>query len=170
MLFSGFQCALAAPIPLTSSSLFISKEKGLFRSPIGFSLHAAHTNWEQIAPPKNNAYIETIYRASSDDHVQAALTVRVDETPQKYNLDEYAEKWMKDYPRFGFDILTAKKVKIGEGVGFMLDLVNRDNSKQLRQVLFIKRKHVVTLTCRDDVASFPTTLKNCNEIMRTFKW
>jgi hypothetical protein len=162
--------AMAAPMPLTSSSLFISKEKGLFRSPIGFSINAAHTDWVQVEKPKDNAYIEAVYRAHDDANVQAALTVRVDKTSLPTSLDEYAQKWMKDYPRFGFNILTSKKVRVGAEIGFMLDLVNRDNSKQLRQVLFVKEKNVVTLTCRDDVQNFSRTLKSCNDIMRTFRW
>lgn len=161
---------LAAPMPLTSSSVFISSKKGLFHSPLGFSIHSANTDWVQMPPPKGNSYIETIYRAGTDDHIQAALTVRTDKMTKAQSLDAYAKKWMKDYPRFGFDVLAAKKVKVGEEVGFLLDLVSRDNSKQLRQILFVKNKNAVTLTCRDDQKSFSQTLKSCNEIIRTFRW
>lgn len=169
-LFALAMKALSAPIPLTSSSIFISAKKGLFQSPLGFSLHLAATNWVQIPKPNDNPYIETIYRASEDDKVQAALTVRVDHLSKAMGLEAYSQKWMKDYPRFGFDILTSKKVRVGDEIGFMLDLVNRDNSKQLRQLLFVKNKSAVTLTCRDDVQNFPHTLKSCNEIIRTFHW
>ncbi|OFZ20401.1 MAG: hypothetical protein A2Z20_08790 [Bdellovibrionales bacterium RBG_16_40_8] len=164
----------AAPMPLTSSSIFISGQRGLFHSPVGFSIHLANTDWVQIEKPKDNSYIDAVYRAGSDNNIQAALTVRTDkitdELSSPVNLENYAQKWMKDYPRFGFVILTAKKVRVGESVGYMLDLVNRDNSKQLRQVLFVKNKYAVTLTCRDDVQNFSQTLKSCNEIMRTFSW
>lgn len=159
-----------APLPLTSSSYFISSHRGLFQSPLGFSLHSGNTDWVQLPPPKDNPYIETIYQAAGDTDIQAALTVRLDKMPKALELSEYAQKWMKDYPRFGFTVLTAKKVKVGTLIGFMLDLVNRDNSKQLRQVLFVKNADVVTLTCRDDVANFNKTLKSCNEIIRTFNW
>ncbi len=161
---------LAAPIPLTSSSPFISLQKGLFQSPLGFRLHSGQTGWEQIPPPKQNTFIETIYRAPGDNNVQAALTVRVDKTDKKYELSDYAQTWLKDYPRLGFSILTSKKVRVGQEVGYMLDLVNRDNAKQLRQVIFLKERHVVTLTCRDDMTSFQKTLKSCNDIIRTFQW
>jgi hypothetical protein len=162
--------SLAAPIPLTSSSLFISSKKGLFRSPLGFSIDLANTEWVQIPTPKNNTYIETVYRASDDSGSQAALTVRIDSSEKKVDLSEYAQKWLKDYPRFGFDVITSKKVRVGNEIAFLLDLVGRDNAKQLRQVLFAKGKNVVTLTCRDDIKTFSKSLKSCNEIIRSLRW
>ena len=160
----------AAPIPLTSSSVFISAKNGLFQSPLGFSIHLADTDWVQVPKPADNPYIETVYRSNDDQNIQAALTVRVDKLDTTHTFESYSKKWMKDYPRFGFAVLTAKKVRVGDQVGFMLDLINRDNSKQLRQVLFLKDKAAVTLTCRDDASSFSRTLKSCNEIMRSFHW
>jgi hypothetical protein len=164
----------AAPMPLTSSSLFISAERGLFHSASGFTINAASTDWQQMSPPKNNSYIETVYRAPNrgpnDSKGPAALTVRAESLPQSTSLENFANKWLKDYPRLGFDILTAKKVKVGEQVAFMLDLVSRENSKQLRQVIFVKGKSAVTLTCRDDISTFAQSLKSCNEIARTFRW
>lgn len=161
---------VAAPLPLTSSSTFISSKNGIFHSPLGFSLHLGQSNWEQVTPPQNNDYIETIYRSVDDNNIQAALTVRIDKLDAPTTLQNYSKKWMKDYPRFGFEILAAKNVRVGNNVGFMLDLVNHENAKQLRQLLFVKNKNAVTLTCRDDKKSFTKTLKTCNEIVRTFQW
>jgi len=160
----------SAPLPLTSSSLFISNQPGLFRSSLGFSLHTGTTKWVQVPTPPNTPYIEAVYRAPGDENVQAALTVRVDPLLKNESLDDYSKRWLKDYPRFGFDILAAKKVRVEREVAFLLDLVNRENSKQLRQLVFIKNKRAVTLTCRDDSSGFATTLKSCNEIIRSFRW
>ncbi len=160
----------AAPLPLTSSSLFISGQRGLFHSPIGFVINSGNTDWHLAVAPKNNSYIETVYRAPGDNKVQAALTVRAETLLSKTDLDSYAKKWIKDYPRLGFEVLTAKKVRVGEQVGYMLDLLSRENSKQLRQVLFLKGRNTVTLTCRDDVSTFAQSLKSCNDIIRTFHW
>jgi hypothetical protein len=160
----------AAPIPLTSSSLYISAKPGLFQSPIGFSINSGSTNWVQVMSPKNNEFIEATYHSPGDENVQAALTMRHEKLSKPEELDSYSKKWMKDYPRFGFDVLAAKKVRVKNEVGFMLDLVNRENSKQLRQLIFVKNSNVVTLTCRDDAQNFLKTLKSCNEIIRTFRW
>jgi hypothetical protein len=52
----------------------------------------------------------------------------------------------------------------------VLDLINRDNGRQLRQVVFLKKQKAVILTCRDQVSTFKDSLKNCNQIIRTFQW
>lgn len=163
--------AQAAPIPATTSSLLVSEKPGIFRSPTGFQINLGKTKWKQISTPKSNDFISTIYRSEQPvDGIQPALTVRVDKLEKRTSLSRYTKRWMKDYPRLGFEILTAKKVKVGNRVGFMLDLINRDNEMQLRQLLFVKNKDVVNLTCRDHHQNFNNTLKSCNEIFRTFRW
>lgn len=168
--FLFFSILQAAPIPLTSSSLFISSKKGYFQSPLGFSLHLADTNWVQISKPIQNPYIETIYRATDNPLMGAALTVRVDKLDKPIAPTQYAQKWLKDYPRFGFEIINSKKVRVGDEIGYLIDMINQDNSKQLRQILFVKKLNAVTLTCRDDASNFSKTIKSCNDIIKTFKW
>ena len=162
--------AFAAPMPLTSSSIFISGHPGLFHSAMGFTMNSASTNWHLVPAPKNNSYIETVYRAPSDSKTQAALTVRAEVLQKSVDLEAYANRWIKDYPRLGFEILASKKVRVGDQIAYMLDLISRENAKQLRQVLFVKGKNSVTLTCRDDVSTFSQSLKSCNDIVRTFHW
>lgn len=161
--------AQAAPIPLTSTSALISRNEGLYRSPLGFSIHSSETGWKQLPPPNKNEYIVTMYESRGTTS-PSALTVRVDELKKPTPLDEYSKKWLRDYPRFGFDVITAKKVRVGDNVGYMLDLLSRENKKQLRQLLFVKDKRAVTLTCRGDRDKFKSTIRDCNEIIRTFRW
>ena len=171
ILFSISGFANAAPLPATTSSKLISEKPGLFRSNTGFQIDSANTGWKQIESPQNNEYIATVYRSNEPvDGIQPALTVRIDKIEKPMSLSLYTKRWMKDYPRLGFDILTAKKVRVGNGIGFMLDLINRDNEMQLRQLLFVKDTDVVNLTCRDHHENFNNTLKSCNEIFRTFRW
>lgn len=171
IIFLASTFAYAAPHPATTSSKLISERPGLFRSHTGFQIDSANTGWKQISSPQNNNFIATVYRSSEPvDGIQPALTVRMDKLEKRTSLTRYTKRWMKDYPRLGFEILTAKKVRVGAGVGFMLDLINRDNEMQLRQLLFVKNKDVVNLTCRDHHENFNNTLKSCNEIFRTFSW
>lgn len=188
--------AFAAPIPGTATSKLVSPQIGLYRSPIGFQLSSGHTGWAHVAPPANNKYIATVYRAepgsvasqmhadlhsganvvnskianSSASKNPATLTVRVDDLNRETTLDHYIGKWMKEYPRYGFDVLGSKPFLQAKNKGYVLDLVNRDQGKQLRQVVFMKQKRAVILTCRDQIATFQTSLKACNEIIKTFTW
>src|SRR6185437_12837316 len=96
---------LAAPMPLTSTSLFISAKKGLFHSPLGFTMDAGTTDWELVPKPKNDHFIETIYRAPEGTESEAILTVRSDRVSRTVDSAQYAKKWLNDYPRFGFEVL-----------------------------------------------------------------
>lgn len=162
---------LAAPIPATSSSTLIAPELGRFISPLGFTLSAGRSTWTQDEPPRGIDSIATIYKGPvTAEGIQAALTVRVDQFSRKTSLKSYIHKWSKDYPRFGFDILASKPVKVNDQTGYLLDLVNKETEKQIRQVVFLKDRRAVIFTCRDHIRSFSDNLRSCNEIIRTFSW
>lgn len=156
--------------PFPSSSL-TSEKPGLFYSPKGFSIHAAGTSWVQAAPPKDIPSLVTVYQSPiANNGQQPALSVRVDDLRRKQSLKTYVRRWMQDYNRFGFDVLTAKPIKIGSNSAFLLDIVSRETKKQLRQVVFLRRKTAVILTCRDHRESFGKTVQDCNQIVKTFEW
>ncbi len=156
----------AAPFPATSSSPLVSDKPGQFLSAKGFSLNSAQTAWVQGAPPKHIPSLVTVYRSPVPlNGQQPALTVRVDELRRLQGLKTYVKRWMKDYTRFGFEVLTAKPIKIHDNQAFLLDIVSRETQKQLRQVVFLKNKTAVILTCRDGRDSFAKTVQDCNEIV-----
>ncbi|HMN67631.1 MAG TPA: hypothetical protein PKC28_03750 [Bdellovibrionales bacterium] len=161
----------AAPMPGTGSSALVGEKPGLFHSHKGFLLHSGNTAWLQTAPPKNIPSLVTIYKSPLQTHgQQPALSVRVDELRRQQPLKNYVRRWMQDYTRFGFDVLTAKPIKINQQSAFLLDIVSRETQKQLRQVVFMKNKTAVILTCRDHRESFPKTVQDCNQIVKTFSW
>lgn len=163
--------AHSAPIPGTSSSEFVQSEAGLFRSKHKFTIHANRTQWELSSSEDDSPYLEALFLAPDQGHpVQASLSVRVDQLARKISLKTYMKRWIKDYPRLGFDILSAQKVRVNQQVGFLLDLTNRDNDRQLRQVVFLKERTAVILTCRDHRMTFKQTVKSCNHIIRNFSW
>lgn len=163
--------AFAAPFPATGSSPLVSEKPGLFYSPKGFKIHSGATAWVQAPPPKNIPSLVTVYKAPVSQHGQTpALSVRVDELRKSQTLKNYIRKWMQDYTRFGFDVLTAKAIKINEQSAFLLDIVSKETQKQLRQVVFLKNKTAVILTCRDHRSSFGKSVQDCNQIVKTFEW
>lgn len=102
--------------------------------------------------------------------IQASLSVRVDRLTESKSLKSYVKHWVKDYSRLGFEILSSKNVAINGQEGFMVDVINRDAAKQLRQIVFMREKTAVVLTCRDHRDTFEKTLNECNEIIRQFRW
>lgn len=163
--------AHAAPFTGVGNPTFVPEKPGLFYSPKGFRIDSSGTAWVQSAPPKQIPSLATIYQAPAAVNGQIpALTVRVDELRQKQAMKSYVKRWMQDYTRFGFDVLTAKPVKIGEHSAFLLDIISRETKKQLRQVVFMKEKTAVILTCRDQRETFSKTVQDCNQIIKSFDW
>lgn len=154
----------AAPIPLMAST---KPELGVFRSPLGFQVSASDSGWAHSAPPKDNHLITTMYRAPKGNGL---LTVRIDRLAKNIELEKYVQRWAKEYPRYGFDLLGSRPFTQNNDRGFVLDLVNRESQQQLRQVVFMKERSAVILTCRDLQASFKESLKSCNSIIRSFSW
>jgi hypothetical protein len=162
---------MAAPFPGAGNPTLIPEKPGLFFSARGFRLDAGATAWIQQPPPKHIPSLVTIYHAPTPvNGQQPALTVRVDELRHTQSVKSYMKQWMQDYNRFGFDVLTAKSVKIGENSAFLLDIISRETKKQLRQVVFMKDKLAVILTCRDQRESFGRTIQDCNQIIKSFSW
>lgn len=176
VLFCVALCFLAstsqsAPHPGTSSSRLLSPKLGFFRSADGFRLHSGDSGWLQAAPPVGNQTILTVYR-NPIVNSKASLTVRVDRLSRGTNTDRYITRWVKEYPRFGFDVLGSQPFLQGALKGHVIDLLNRDSKMQLRQVVFVneQKKRAAILTCRDTTQDFSATLKSCNSIVRTFEW
>lgn len=163
--------ANAAPHPGSASSRLLAPKLGFYRSADGFRLHSGDSGWLQAAPPRGNQTILTVYRNPAVDS-KASLTVRVDRLSRGTNSDKYVNRWVKEYPRFGFDVLGAQPFQQGALKGHVIDLLNRDSKMQLRQVVFVNesKRRAAILTCRDTTQGFSSTLKSCNSIVRTFEW
>lgn len=171
ILFGFASLCEAAPIPATSSSEIIAPLLGRFISPEGFMLNSAGTNWVHMKAPKSIESVATVYKApKATEGVQAALLVRVEPLSKPTSIKGYIHRWAKDYPRFGFEILASRPIKLKTENGYLMDLVHRETNKQLRQVVFIKNQRAVVLTCRDQMKSFNDNLRACNDIIRTFTW
>ncbi len=169
LLFSPI--CLSAPIPATSSSLFLKTGIGLFRSTKGFNISANKTTWIHTAPPKNQKFIATVYKAPKPyKGIQALLSVRLDLLKKRKTLNQYMREWVKVYPRLGFKLLATQKVTVNKKRGFLIDLLHPKSKRQVRQVVFLKRKKAVIMSCRGHKDKFKTTVKSCNQIIRNFKW
>jgi hypothetical protein len=164
--------AIAAPMPATSTSKLVAPQLGLYRSPLGFEINAGKSGWIHAQAPGDSRFVQTVYRAPQQpgEKTAASLTVRVDKLDKPVAMNKYIQRWQKEYPKYGFDVQGGKAFTEGNNKGYVLDLMNKDSKKQIRQVVFMKASNAIILTCRDDAASFKDSLKGCNQIIRTFKW
>jgi len=88
----------------------------------------------------------------------------------KTSLKRYVKRWIKEYPKYGYDVLGSKAFKAGKKKGYVIDLINTRKKRQLRQVIYLKKKTAVLMTCRDHADSFSNSLKECNNIVKNFRW
>ncbi len=143
----------------------------MYRSALGFSINKGATNWSQSLTPTQTPSIVALYKAPQLNRgIQPALSVRTDVLPQARPLKVLARDWMKDYHRLGFEVLSSKPVNVAGQSAFLIDVVHRETKKQLRQVMFLRDRTEVVLTCRDHETTFQKTLHSCNDIIKTFRW
>ena len=162
---------LAAPSPMTSSSGLLGLKKGFKRSPYGFEIHTEKTDWVQAASPTSIKNLVVWYKApESDVNQQAGLTVRADKFDKPISPPKYMKHWRSDYSRFGFNILRMQPLNQNGNKGYLVELSHAATKKQIRQVIYFKDQIVVTMACRDDIKSFESTVKNCNQLFKNFAW
>lgn len=170
LLFS-FPYLKAAPIPGTATSLLTSSNAEMLRSSHGFQLHAADTSWVMQTSKTQSQNLEAIYKSPKlTQGLQASLTVRVDQRKSNVSFKQYLKRTLKDYTRLGLEVMRAKPVKINNITGFLVDAVGQNRQKQIRQIVFGKGKTMVILTCRDNEFNFRVSVKDCNEIFKSFQW
>ena len=171
LFFPLFHLAQAAPIPGTSSSALVSPLSGLYRSELGFELRGSETNWSQIPVPEKSRFIAVIYQSpQTKNHVRASLSVRVDRLKNKTNLRGYVGRWLKEYPKYGYNVLGSRPFKTQGHDGYVIDLMSDEKKRQLRQVIYFKNQLAILMTCRDQIESFQESLTDCNKIMKSFRW
>ena len=162
--------AMAAPIP-TSSTEMVAPKLGIHKSKFGFEIVAQNHPWIKTKPPKKSRFIETVYRSPVErNNVRASLSVRVDNMRKPTSIKKYVKRWVKEYPKYGYDVLGSKGFKSGGKKGYVIDLVNARKKRQLRQVIYLNKKTAVLMTCRDHMDSFSSSLKECNKIVKNFNW
>ncbi len=156
---------LASPIPGATK---VQPTLGVFKSPVGFEISAATSTWKMSSIPKSNSFIVGVFTPSEKS--SASLTLRLDKLAKDTSLQSYTQRWQKEYPKYGFDILGSKSFEQNGMTGYAIDLMQRETRKEIRQVVFMKDKRAMVMTCKDDENNFRNSLKDCNQIMRTFKW
>ena len=164
--------SLAAPLPGTASSALTSPEYGLFYSIRGFQLRSQpswamdKTKEDETSEPNKEFSVFYIH----PDFKNARLSVQTDTLKTEMTLESYTKKWMKDYSSYGFDVLGAKTFQTQFTKGLVVDLHHKKKDTQLRQVIFLKEKTAVILTCLDQTKSFTQSLVGCNQLVRSFQW
>lgn len=160
--------AHGAPYPATSTSAFTAPEKGLYFLHKGFNLKTEGTDWVPVASSEKSL-LDTV-RFGPKGEKDGSLSVRTDKVSKEASLELYTRKWMRDYPSYGFEVVSAKNFTLNGSPALVVDMLSRAKNKQIRQVILKNEDRVAILTCLANKATFSKTLVNCNQIMKSFSW
>lgn len=158
--------AYASPHPGIGSSGLVAPDRGLFWAREGFILNSGQTGWSLTEAEE--AKDQVTYMANNKS--KGSLSVKVDKLKVEQSVEAYAKKWMKDYINYGFELLGTQTFQQHNSQGLVIDFDHKKSFQQIRQILFLKSKTAVILTCTDDKKQFLKTLQGCNEIAKSFTW
>lgn len=165
---------VASPVAGHGSSILADKDQGYFLGSLGFTFKTIGTKWS-LQTVANDPSAQTPRLVYNDD-ATALMSVHLDKLPVELSLENYIKKWIRDYHHYGFDILGSKAFTLSDNKkvkftrGFVVDLVHKKMSRQMRQVIFLQEKNVVIVTCQNKRDQFSQTLADCNQIAKTFEW
>jgi len=138
-------------------------------------LGVANTGWDIFSgddttskTTTNDQKLQIVVRAPtvSPSGIQSTLTMRVDKGDWR-SARTYAEKWLKDFPKFGFELQGAKDSKYGNLVGYDMELTSKDTQRRARQFVVRQPHEMWIFTCSADSASFQEAWKACEKILNT---
>ena len=159
----------AAPYPATSSSALTAPDKGLYLVHKGFTVKTEGTDWLPVEQ-QGESILDTVKFKAKDPAATASLSVRTDKLAKNVSLELYTKKWMRDYPNYGFEVLTTKNITLNGSPALLVDMISRSKDKQLRQVILKRDDKVAVMTCMDSRDGFTKALPQCNQIMKSFTW
>lgn len=173
--------AEATPAPAMGSSLLVSGERNFFLSQQGFRLDLKGQAWQSATEDWNTL----LYSLQADPKPEAKkfnyqkelkggktlhLSMQVYDLGKAMTLESYGKQWMKDYALLGFDLLGTRTFQQGSQRGLVMDLFEKNKKLHSRQVVFLKAKRSVLLSCYGQNLDFNRDLAECNEAIKSFQW
>jgi hypothetical protein len=100
--------------------------------------------------------------------IQPTLTMRVD-TGNWSSARLYAAKWLKEYPKFGYELQMSREARFGTLDGFEMELQANDTNRRVRQFVVARPSEVWVFTCSSDKENFDAAWSACRKILSTAK-
>jgi len=138
-------------------------------------INSAHTQWdffdaddETSRTTAADLKLQFVARSSDviDGNLQPTLTMRVD-GGRWPSAQAYAQRWLKDFPKFGFDLQMARDTTFGNLQGYDMELVSKSGDRRARQFIVRRPNEIWVFTCSSDNLHFRSTWKSCEKILQT---
>lgn len=163
-----FVLSLVLPFAAHAARINVDYFKKYYVSEKGFQLSLEHSGWLKSTFEKKGS-LEMVFQTEKKS--TATLTIRVDEDSKSHSLESYIKTWVPKFAQFGLDVQNSQYFKLNPTLqSFIVDLVNSSSGKYVRQVIFYKNKKAVIFTCMDNAGTFQSTVRACNNLIKTFSW
>ncbi len=136
------------------------------------TLDVAGTQWdffegrESGRPSDLNLQFVARGQGASSKDGQSTLTMRID-SGQWPSARNYGEKWLKEYPKFGFELQMSKETQHGHLHGFEMELTSSSTNRRIRQFVVNAKDEVWIFTCSSSSDQFDLTWSSCEKILNT---
>jgi hypothetical protein len=161
-----YSTLVAANIP--ESHRYTNSEKKL-------DLFTGSTGWDFFtgdAVTQNSTDLQLFFVArapkAQTSGAQSTLTMRVDKSDSRTSR-LYAMKWLKEYPKFGYELQMSREASYGTLEGFEIELKSTQSDRHIRQFLVKHASEMWVFTCSSDQAHFDSVSKDCEKILKTSK-
>ncbi len=163
----------AAPLPAMGSSYLNRPDNSALFSSFGFELKKMNKDWVLVHP---TAPSDLVINEQIDlKHTKLkTLRLSIKKMETKLTLDAYVKKSLRDYNQYGFTILSSQQVMINSNPAIVIDLIQKNNQTQSRQVFLQKKSNtnqqIIIASCIDQTPAFSESVKGCNAAMNSFSW
>jgi len=133
------------------------------------------TNWDFFKP--DDVSSKTIERDKGlqfvarspyiiENGLQPTLTLRFDQGNWK-TARAYGERWLRDFPKFGYELQMSRDSKLGHLSGFEIELSAKNSNHVIRQFIVKSKQEFWVFTCTSDQKHFPVTWSACERILKS---
>jgi hypothetical protein len=140
-------------------------------------LNANNTNWDFFKPDDQTS--QTVSRDKDlqfvarspyivEDGLQPTLTLRLDYGTWT-TARAYGERWLKDFPKYGYELQMSRDTKLGGLSGFEIELSATQSKHVIRQFIVKSKQDFWVFTCTSDQKHFSVSWSACERILKTAK-
>ncbi len=140
-------------------------------------LSFANTNWDFFEGDDRTS--QTISKDKSlqfvarspyiiEGGLQPTLTLRIDKGPWS-SARAYGERWLKDIPKYGYELQMSRDATYGNLKGFEIELFSTQSKRVSRQFIVKESQELWVFNCTSDQKHFSTSWKACEKILKTAK-
>ena len=143
----------------------------IFQEPAGdFSFKTELAGWQLIpSAMSENGKVFVVKKSASTGQLVTVLSLRRDES--KYSSAKaYAERWLRDYPKFGFELIFARSRNVEKADGYEMELKANETDKTIHQLIIQKNKKAFVFTCSDQTDRFKETLEGCEKVFSSLRF